>query len=94
MALPEIMQQVGVSNAFRIIIDLNRLRVIAEMMIGWMIAFPARVPHPGADNAFNDPEPGVRPPKSPESEGGGFKASWRLCVDKRELQRLTNANSL
>jgi hypothetical protein len=46
--------------------------VIAKIMISRTLFRSSRISHPGAHHAFQDPEPGVRTPKSPHCKGRGF----------------------
>src|SRR5208282_6189332 len=72
MALPENRQQLFIRDLGGIIVELDGLSVIPKIMISGTPFRSSRISHPGAHHAFEDPEPGVRTPESPQGEGSGF----------------------
>ncbi len=81
VALPEDLQQFRIRNYRGIKIHLHRLGVIAEAAVRGMLLGAARVTHSGANDAFEDPEPGLYAPESPESEGKSFGPGGLCGVD-------------
>jgi hypothetical protein len=59
--------------------------VVAEVMVGGMFFSAPRVAHPGADDAIEDPEPGLRAPKSAKTEGKGFHMARQGPVKGRHV---------
>jgi len=45
----------------------------------------AGVPRPGANNAVDSPELGIRPPKSAQGEGGGLGMGGNCGIHGRNL---------
>jgi hypothetical protein len=72
MGLPEDVQQLCVRDDGGIVDDLDGLGVIPQVMIRGVWFGAARVSYPGADNAMEGPEPGIRTPESPQGKGGGL----------------------
>jgi len=64
VAFPEYIQQFMVCDLIRVVVDLNRLGVIAQVVIGGTFLRSPGVSYTGTDNPFYTPEPGVRPPES------------------------------
>jgi hypothetical protein len=85
--LPEDRQQVGISDADGIEIDLEGLAVIPQLVIGGGFKGAPRIPHAGADHAVKTPEPGVGSPESAQGEGGGLEAGGGILIDGGALQR-------
>ena len=71
VAAPEDVQQFLVGDDGRIEIDLDGLGVVAEVVVGGVGLGAARVSYPGANNAVDGPELGIRTPESAQGEGGG-----------------------
>ena len=60
--------------------------MIAQAMVGGILLAAAGVTDPGPPNAFDAPEPGVRPPESTHSESGGTRLGGDDPIDARERQ--------
>ncbi len=80
MALPKNRQKLFIRDLAGIIVDLDGLGVIAKIMVSRILFRASRISHPGAHHAFEDPEPGVRTPESPQGKGGGFDLGRRRRV--------------
>ena len=85
MAVPEDVQQFLVRDDGRVEIDFHGLGVIAEAVVGWVLFGPARVSYPGANNAVDGPELGIRTPKSAQGEGGGLGFDRNCGIHGRNL---------
>ena len=72
MALPENRYKLFIRDLGGIIVELDGLSMIAQIMISRIFFSTSRISHPGVHHPFEDPEPGVRTPESPESKRGGF----------------------
>ena len=72
VAFPEDLQQFLIRNDRGIKIYLHRLGVIAKVAVSRVWLGASRITHPGANDAVEDPEPGLYAPESPEAEGKGF----------------------
>jgi hypothetical protein len=64
VAAPEDLQQFLVRDDRRVEIDLDGLGVVAEVAVGGVLPRAAGVPYPGADDAVDSPELGIRTPES------------------------------
>ena len=80
---PERLQQLLERGLFRIVIDLERLAVVADVLVGRVFLAAARVADTGADDAGQTPKLGVRRPESAQSERGRFQFGWRGRVNRR-----------
>ncbi len=85
MAVPEDVQQFLVGDDGRVEIDLDGLGVIAETVIGGVGCGAAGVSYPGANNAVDGPELGIRTPESAQGEGGGFGFGGNCGIHGRNL---------
>ena len=65
---PERRQQLLERRDVGIEVDLERFRVIAHGAIGGVLGLPARIANAYANDSRQTPEPGVRPPESPQGE--------------------------
>ena len=72
MAVPEGVQQLFIGNPRRIVIDLNRLRVIPKIVIGGVLLRSSGISNAGANDTRDAPEPGVGTPESAERKGRRF----------------------
>ncbi len=72
MALPENLQQLFIRDLGGIIVEPDGLGMIAQIMISGALSCSSRISHPGVHHAFEDPEPGVRTPESPQGKSRGF----------------------
>ena len=72
MALPEYIQQVFVRDLGRVIDNLDRLRVITQTVIGWVLFAPSCVSHTGTNHAFDATELGIRTPESAQCKCRDF----------------------
>lgn len=64
VTVPEQLEKLSVGYHFRVIVNLQRFSMIAEIMIGGILLFPACIAYSGSDNSSYTPEPGVGSPKS------------------------------
>ena len=64
MALPEHVQQLSISYPFRVIVDLDRFRMVAQIMVCRIFLRSAGIPYTCTDDAPQTPELGVRSPES------------------------------
>ena len=81
-------EQVAVGDRQRGVVDFDRLRVVAEPVVGRRGGRAPAVADPRADDAVQTPEPGVGSPESTEGEGRGREIG-RLCgVERRARGRL------
>lgn len=87
MAFPKNINHLSVGDAPRVIVHLNRFRVITDTAIGWVRLAAAGVAHAGADDSVDDPEPGFDAPESPQTERCGFERRRRLRIDGRNCRR-------
>jgi hypothetical protein len=69
VAIPESLEQFFIRDPGRVVVNLNRLRVIAKIVIGRVLFCPPCVPDTGANDTRDTPEPGVRSPESAKSKG-------------------------
>jgi hypothetical protein len=82
---PEDVQQLLVGDDRRVEIDLDGLGVVAEVVVGGVVLSAARVPYPGADDAADSPELGIRTPESAQAEGSGLRAGGNCGIQCRDL---------
>jgi hypothetical protein len=80
VATPEDVQQLLVGNDRRVEIDLDGLGVVAEVVVGGVGRRAAGVPYPGADDAVDSPELGIRTPESAQTEGRGLRAGGHYGI--------------
>jgi len=64
MTLPEHVQQLSISYPFRVIVDLDRFGMVAQVMVCRIFLRSAGIPYACTDNALQTPELGVRSPES------------------------------
>lgn len=69
---PEDAEQVAIGDSLRIVVNRERFRLIAEIVVGRLFLFAPAIPDTGAKNAIETPELRVWTPKSAEAEGGGL----------------------
>lgn len=79
MVLPEDIEELLVRDPAGVVDDLNRLRVVAEIVIGRVLLGAACVAYQGRKDTVDLPEPGIRSPESAQAEGG--------CLDVRRRCR-------
>ena len=85
VAAPEDVQQMLVGDDRRVKIDLDGLGVVAEAVVGGVGLGPACVAYPGADNAVDSPELGIRTPESAQAEGSGLRVGGNCGIQGRDL---------
>lgn len=85
VAAPEDVQQLLVGDDRRVKIDLDGLGVVAEVVVGGVVLGAARVAYPGADDAVDSPELGIRTPESAQAEAGGLGAGRNCGIQGRDL---------
>ena len=85
VAAPEDVQQLLVGDDRRVKIDLDGLGVVAEVVVGGVGLRAACVPYPGADDAVDGPELGIRTPESAQAEGSGLGAGGNCGIQGRDL---------
>ena len=81
--MPENVQQLAVSDSPGIIVHLNRLGVIAHIVIVRIRMAAAGVAHAGSDDTIDNPEPGFDAPESPQSKGCRLENIRRVLIDVR-----------
>ena len=85
VAAPEDVQQLLVGDDRRVEIDLDGLGVVAEAVVSGVVLGAARVAYPGADDAVDSPELGIRTPESAQAEAGGLRAGGNCGIQGRDL---------
>lgn len=85
VAFPENVQQLGIRDALGVVVDLYGLCVVTDVVIGRSGRAAAGISYAGADDAFDDPEPGFDSPESAQPEGCRFKNGRCRCIDGRDL---------
>ena len=70
VVVPEDLKKFRVGYHPRIIVNLQRLRMITQIMICWVWLLSSRISYPGSDNSWDTPEPGVWPPESAQGKSG------------------------
>jgi hypothetical protein len=85
VAAPKDVQQLLVGDDGRVIIDFNGLSVIAEAVVGGIFLAATRISYPGADDAVDGPELGIRTPESPQGESGGLSVGRNRGIHGRYL---------
>ena len=73
MGFPEKIQKPAVRDDCRVKVDLDRLRMISNVMVGRIRVGAPRVADARAEYPIEAPEPGVRAPESAKGKGGGFE---------------------
>ena len=73
MGFPEKIQKPAVRDDCRVKVDLDRLRMISNVMVGRIRVGAPRVADARAEYPIEAPEPGVRAPESAKGKGGGLK---------------------
>ncbi len=86
VAAPEDVQQLLVGDNRRVEVDLDGLGVVPEAVVGGVWLGPARIAYPGADNAVESPELGLRTPESAQTEGGGLGLGGDCGIQGRDGQ--------
>ena len=86
VAFPEYDQQLIVCDAPRVVIDLNRLRVVSDIAVIRVFSGSSAIPHTRSDDTRKNPEPGFDSPESPQTEGSGLKSIGRSRIDGRDIQ--------
>jgi hypothetical protein len=85
VTVPEDLQQLLEGNDGRIEIDLDGLGVVAKIVIRGLRRRTARVSYPGANNAMDGPELGIRTPESAQGEGGGLRVRGSENIQRWNL---------
>ena len=73
MVFPEDLQEMLIRDPGRVVIDLDRLAMIAQVMVSGIFRRSAGITNTGTDDARETPEPGVRAPKSAQGKGGSSR---------------------
>ena len=73
MGFPKNFQEAAVRYDCRVKIDLDRLGMVAQVMVGWIRVGASRVADTRAEYPIEAPEPGVRAPESAKGKGRGLK---------------------
>ena len=87
MAFPEEVEELVVADDGRVEVDLERLGVVAEVVVRGIRMGAARVADAGAVDAGDGPEPGVGGPESADGERGGLESGGPLEIDGRRRPR-------
>lgn len=66
--MPENIEELFIRDALRVIVYLYGLCVVSQAVVRRVLLGPSRIAHPGADNSWDAPEPGVRAPESAQGE--------------------------
>lgn len=85
VGFPEKGQQSFVGNDFRVKIDLDRLRMVAQVIVGRIRMGAPGVADTCPVNPFQAPEPGVRTPESAQGKGCGLKEPVTFSFDCHSL---------
>jgi hypothetical protein len=72
VAIPEGFQQFFIRDPGRVVVNLNRLRVITKIVISRVLFCPPRISDTGANDTRGTPEPGVGSPESAQCKGCRF----------------------
>lgn len=80
VTVPEKLEKLRVGYHSRVVVNLQRFSMIAEIMIGGAWFFPARIAYSGSDNSRDTPEPGVGAPESAQGKSGSLGLGWNLFV--------------
>ena len=83
MAVPENDQEFLVCDLSWIVVNLDRLRMAVQIVIGRVTGATASVSDTGADYSIDTPEPGVRSPESAQGEGSSFSPHRRGGIYRR-----------
>jgi hypothetical protein len=78
---PEGVEKVVIADDLRVEVDLERLGVVAEAVVGGGIERAAGIADPRAPDTFDEPEPGIRSPESTRGKGGRLKESRDAGVE-------------
>src|SRR6185295_1919329 len=81
--VPENVENLRVRNLLGIEIDLDRLSVVADVVIGRILCRAAAVADARANHSRKTPKLGVRSPESPERESRGLRFGRRGRIDGR-----------
>lgn len=73
VGFPEKIQKPAVRDDCRVKVDLDRLRMISNVMVSGTRVGASRVADARAEYPVEAPEPGVRAPESAKGKGGGLK---------------------
>lgn len=85
VAAPEDVQQLLVGDDSRVKINLDGLGVVAEVVVGGVAPGAACVSYPGADDAVDSPELGIRSPESAQAEGSGLRLGGNCGIQRGDL---------
>ncbi len=86
MAAPKNPQQFLIGDLLRIVVNLDRLGMIADIPVGRILCAAARVTDPRADDAFDSPELGIRSPESAQGKGRTFYILGADAIDLRSCR--------
>jgi len=69
VAGPKDVQKLLVRDLAGVVVDLDRLSVIAQVIIRGILFRPSRITDASSNNTGDEPEPGIRTPESPHCKG-------------------------
>ena len=84
MAVPEDIEQFLVGDAIWVVVDLDRLRVVAKAIVSGIVCAASRVADSRPDDTGETPEPGVRAPESAKREGSRHRLVWCRRINGRD----------
>ena len=83
LAGEEEIEQLAVGDSIGIKIELHRLSVVTEVMVGGLRFGATGVAHSSPDDRVETPEPGVRSPESSQGESRGLDSRRNQEIDRR-----------
>jgi hypothetical protein len=92
MAGPEDVEQLLIGDDVRIEIDLDRLAVVAQAVVGGVFPDAAGIAYARADDTLETPELGVGSPESAQAEGGGLDVLRSIAVERWAWLRCHTGN--
>jgi hypothetical protein len=78
---PERLEKVVVADHFRVEVDLERLGVVAEVVVSGGVERAAGIADTRAPYTFDEPEPGIGSPESTGAESGGLQVRGDAGVE-------------
>ena len=88
MAGEEECEQLAVRDEARVVVELYRLGMVPEVVVGRPRRGAAGVADTRADDTVQTPEPGIRSPESAKGEGGGGHLGRLVQIELRTRGRL------
>jgi hypothetical protein len=82
VAVPEEIEQLFIGDYSGVEIELKRLGVVAEFVIGGVLLAAPGIAYTRPYYSWKTPEPGVRAPESAKREGGRLQMRRRHGIDE------------